>query len=766
METRRRLSFLLLTALLVSGLLMTGCPGETIGEVTEDPPPPSQNFALRVDPSGFRNTLDQWDASAKTLTAVVLIPENATAPQFQWYSKDTPSSAGTAIEGETSASYSPTITAEGNYYYYVVVSTTVDGERKELTANVSILIGAVTPADTSFSIGEERVHYVRGVGGTGSFMFREGDNADASPDADVKYIDMLFGEMGCNILRVMVQDDYKNYVTNTIQSRNANVFRHDASRNFFAVIKRVNELGGYVFANPWTAPAEFKAPTSGSGAGSIRGGILRTTASNYVGYANYLREFLQWLNDNDAPIFALGICNEPDYGQNANYEGMGMERDVHRDWFRTVGHFTTQFVTNQSGAGVTSSIFDDDIIPGFGGGKKTHHVLAMTGDNMGAPGYYDLTIDNQAANNNFEILGRHWYAGGAGRITKLAGAGPTSSNPTGTIWERRPGNYEGRYEAESLAMSPQMFAPGSTPGNIKREVWQTEHDFNYWQNSTEIHGSNVQRSWNSAFAAMNDVDWAMRVVHESVFDWWFSSSYSGLVTSYQGAPVNGNGQGQVSQSAGAIPWRPYEYTPRGRAFAHYARYVNETWTLPIEQTKTKTGTNMTFNRTGVSPAAFNAGATDPKISAFEDVNGQFISIVMFTPSASTNTSGPSASTSGAIDNDFGRGGITLGTDDPRMLSANVGRVEVVLPGTFTATSASALRSYGWENADGKDWDDVPNGTPRYWINEPVFLYKTADNKWAVEVTLPGGNIISIMVKGTWPGREVASPERVRPYKEL
>jgi hypothetical protein len=171
---------------------------------------------------------------------------------------------------------------------------------------------------------------------------------------------------------------------------------------------------------------------------------------------------------------------------------------------------------------------------------------------------------------------------------------------------------------------------------------------------------------------------------------------------------------------------------------------------------------MSFNQTGVASATFNAGAVDPKISAFEDVNGEFISIVMFTPSASTATLNATATSSGEIRSDFGQGGTTLGTDDPRMLSANVGRVEVVLPDGFTATSASALRSYGWQNADGKDWDDVPSGTPRYWINEPVFLYET-NGKSAVEVTLPGGNIISIMVKGTWPGRPVASPPRVRPY---
>jgi hypothetical protein len=585
-------------------------------------------------------------------------------------------------------------------------------------------------------------------------MFRTGTNADASPDADVRYIDLLMKEMGCNILRIMVQDDYLNYIQNSVQSRNKDVFYHDARKNFFAVIKRVNDLGGYVYANPWTAPGRFK----GNGNGTPMGGYITDTPSNYVGYANWLRDFLKWLNENNAPIFALGILNEPDNGGTAQYEGMGMSSSTHRDWFRTVGHFTTQQVTNQNGAGIDSSdrvtsIFKDDIIPGYGGGKATHHVLTMTADNMGNPSYYDETINsntgNNPANNNFEILGRHYYQGNGARITTLAGS-------TGTVWADRPlTNYIGRFESESLAMSPQMYAPGSTPGNIKREIWQTEHDFNYNGISTNIPGSNVQRYWNSAFAAMNDVDWCLRVVHESVFDWWFSSSYSGLVTSYQGTPVNGNGQ-ESGINPGATPWPAYTYTPRGRAFAHYARYVNETWLLDIIRTR---GT-VDFNRT----TSFNAGAVDPKISAFEDTDGKFINIVMFTPNASTNTSNiASATFSGSISGGFGQGGLN-GTNDPTRLSTNVGRIEVVLPEGFTATSASALRSYGWENATGVEWDDVPIGTPRYWINEPVFLYKTSDGKSAVEVTLPGGNIISINVKGQWTGGGTRHFEpRNRPY---
>jgi hypothetical protein len=745
MKMRNVVFFLLLSALLVSGMLLSGCPEETQQVNNSD-----TNIKIKQHPSSKYFTLTQWQSAndaAKTLN--VELSESVGKISYQWYSMTASSSDGTLIKDETGASYVPNISSAGNYYYYVIVNA----NNKELVSNIAIIKitntdVAANPAPTSFAIGSTRLNYVRGVGGTGSFMFRDGTNADASPDADVRYIDLLMGEMGCNILRIMVQDDYLKYIQNEIQSRNQNVFYHNARKNFFAVIQRVNYYKGYVYANPWTAPGKFKKN------GQVRGGYITETPSNYVGYADWLRDFLKWLNTNKAPIFALGILNEPDNGGSANYEGMGMYPDVHRDWFRTVGHFTTQKVTNPNGAGVTSSLFDNDIIPGFGGGKETHHVLTMTADNMGNPSYYNDIINSNSgtnpANNNFEILGRHYYQGDGARITALAGT-------AGTAWANRPStSYVGRFEQESLTMSPQMYAPGSTPGNIKREIWQTEHDFNYNGVSTNIPGTNVQRYWNSAFAAMNDVDWCLRVAHESVFDWWFSSSYSGLVTSYQGTPVNGNGL-PAGINPGATPWPAYTYTPRGRAFAHYARYVNETWLLDISRTRGTVDFNKTVN-------SYNVGATDPKISAFEDTDGKFINIVMFTPNASTATSNiANANSSASIGGSFGSGGEN-GTNDPRRLSIDVGRIEVVLPDGFTATSASALRSYGWENATGETWDDVPRGTPRYWIDEPVLLYTITGGKSAIEVTLPGGNIISIHVKGQWTGGGSRYFEaRERPY---
>jgi O-glycosyl hydrolase len=732
-KTRKGVFFMLLSALLVFGVLLTGCSTGEEPEPGPGPGPgPTTTVIINKNPASKSYTLEEWQMAAEADKTLTVGLSETGEFSYQWYTRTDPSSQGTIIESATEASFLPSISSNGKYYYYVEVKA----DTATLTSG-NACIRIIDPdnfdvAPTSFSIGSDRLNYVRGVGGTGAFMFRIGGQADASPDVDVKYIDLLMGQLGCNILRIMVQDDYETYVTDAIQSRNKDQFYHNARRNFFAVIRKVNEYNGYVFANPWTAPGYMK---TGGGEGGLAGGILTTNGTNYVDYANHLRDFLKWLNTNNAPIFALGILNEPDFGQGANYEGMGMTASVTKDFFRTVGNFTTERVNNRSGAGpgsgtVSASDLVPDIIPGYGGGSATHNVLVMSGDSMGdIASYMNLQLSDSLANDKIELMGRHYYAN-ANRYTRVVG------NANTKWFDRDQLDFDAPHADAALAQSPQMYAPGSTATNIKREVWQTEHDHNSGASTTPP-ASNAQKYWNYAFAALHDVDWALRVVGESVFDWWYSASYSGLVTSYQLAG-----------------FEPYTITPRGRAFAHYARYVNETWTLPIDRTR---GT-INFNVTGSSASpGYDCGATDPKISAYEDVNGKFISIVMYTPTLSAR-----GANGGVIANGISNGG-TYGNDDPTRGSTNVGRIEVVLPDGFTATGASALRTYGNDNADGKDYDTVPNGTPRYWIDEPVFLYTTADGKAAVEVTLPGGNVISIMVKGTWPGRDVASPERKRPY---
>jgi hypothetical protein len=636
--------------------------------------------------------------------------------RYQWHTNTRFSNTGGTAIGEPvnqradTFTYTPAVSAAGDYYYYLVVTNAL-GSKASSPAQVKINASALTPAANAFTISDTKYNYVRGIGGTGSFMFRTGSNADASPDADVTYIDKLFGEIGANNLRIMVQDDYLRYIENLVQSRNQAIFYHNAKKNFFAVIRRVNEYGGYVFANPWTAPAKMK--TNGSTMGkfadwkTVEGatqeeGYLRP--DSYIAYADHLRGFLKWLNDNNAPIFCLGILNEPDYGAGAAYEGMGLSDQQTINWFNLVGHFTTQEVIDKN-ANAANVTYRSDPIPGYGGGKATHHVLAMSGDSAGNVSNYQNAqlVQGSNTNNRQEVVGRHYYYSSGPRYTQFVGVAPTTGNNgnPGTTWEQRGTTGHGNLNPFSpdaynmttvLTQSPQMFPPESVAESVKREIWQTEHDIN--------HGTSVQPTgtawqyWNSAYAVLNWVDHTLRGCGESLSNWWFSSSFSGYVTSNH-----------------TLGWtRPYTITPRGRAVAHYARYVNETWLLGIERTR---GT-LTYNN---SSSTFQGSSTVPKITAFEDIHGQYISVVMFAPGTPTDN---------AITGGFGNGGLN-GINDPSVGSTNVGRLELILPDGYEAVSASAIRSWG-------------QGTGQYWQDEPVFL--SADGKSA-EVTLPGGNVISV-----------------------
>jgi hypothetical protein len=95
------------------------------------------------------------------------------------------------------------------------------------------------------------------------------------------------------------------------------------------------------------------------------------------------------------------------------------------------------------------------------------------------------------------------------------------------------------------------------------------------------------------------------------------------------------------------------------------------------------------------------------ISAFEDINGEFVSMVMFTPVSRGGTGHPAP----------GTGGI------------NAGEMKIDLPDGFIASGAYAMKSYG-EGTEMKG----------YWLEELVVL--SADGKSAL-LTLPQNTIISV-----------------------
>lgn len=105
------------------------------------------------------------------------------------------------------------------------------------------------------------------------------------------------GQLSLNILRVRIAPKSS--------SQNAD----DRWGTIVPVVKKAKSLGAKILATPWTPPAELKTNNN------IVGGEL----ADYEGYAEYLKEFLGYMQQNDADIDVLSIQNEPDY--EVDYEG-------------------------------------------------------------------------------------------------------------------------------------------------------------------------------------------------------------------------------------------------------------------------------------------------------------------------------------------------------------------------------------------------------------------------------------------------------------
>lgn len=110
-------------------------------------------------------------------------------------------------------------------------------------------------------------------------------------------MDKLFGtgdnQLGLNIVRL--------YIANNKNGWSAGVSN----------AKRAKKYGAYVFASPWSPPAEWKSNNSDSNGGSL-------LESHYADWANYLNDYYKYMKQQGVTIDAVSIQNEPDW--NASYQ--------------------------------------------------------------------------------------------------------------------------------------------------------------------------------------------------------------------------------------------------------------------------------------------------------------------------------------------------------------------------------------------------------------------------------------------------------------
>jgi len=200
-------------------------------------------------------------------------------------------------------------------------------------------------------------------------------------------------------------------------------------------------------------------------------------------------------------------------------------------------------------------------------------------------------------------------------------------------------NY-GSTKAPNASSYTKAVAHPSFPGDPK-EVWMTEHNLNT-QGSYEM-----DSTWNYVWKCMNDIDISIRLNHENAFIWWNSKRFYSML-----------GCGNSGTNDGAI-------LPRGYGLSHYAKYAKETWRCAVTAAA---GSTLANGTTAVSASNFNNlhwnyDDTTAKAIACVSDDGKTITLVMYTPTA--------ASGSGGYD---------------------MGNIKINLPAGFTIAEASGIRS--------------------------------------------------------------------------
>jgi O-glycosyl hydrolase len=398
---------------------------------------------------------------------------------FQWYSNTTPANSGGAlITGATDKTYTPTVSteAEGDFYYYVVVTNTNENVTGAKTATLNSKIARVSvkavsakTANASVTVRDptlpdNRFNYVRGYGGMNvawaNFPEEKAIDTETMYNPD---------KMGFNIMRIMIPP------ANTNIDISMNDLTSGNRPDYYESVKIVNKYGGYVLASPWSPPKEWKSNNSINGGG-------RLIPRYYLQYANYLKSFAQHMYDRGAPIYAISIANEPNYV--AGYDGCEWSNNEMRDFYKEVGHFTNG-------------------VRGYGGGMDIQTVLTVNGESANTPRINDAAIADTLSRSVIDLYARHVYG-----------------EQTTTLWDT------------IVSAGKADWKQGS---QYQAECWMTEHNIN----SANATAYQYDSTWNYVWKFMNDVDLVMRINKENAFVWWASKRFYSMLGDNQNGAAEG-----------------------------------------------------------------------------------------------------------------------------------------------------------------------------------------------------------------------------------
>jgi glucuronoarabinoxylan endo-1,4-beta-xylanase len=222
--------------------------------------------------------------------------------------------------------------------------------------------GAASAADATVDLSVNR-QLIRGFGASSAW---NGTISTATMDS-------LYKTLGYSILRVRIEE-------NIGDAWSSGKFTSWAPE--LANAKNAIARGAIVFASPWNPPASMKS-----------GGKLNT--AKYGDYAEYLKAYAKYFADNDAPLYAISIQNEPDYAN---------------DWTAWTGTDLLNFLKAQ---GATLSASAKIMMP-----ESFQFIHAMS----------DPSLNDATAASYISIIGGHLYGG---KIQEY----PLATNQGKELWQ-------------------------------------------------------------------------------------------------------------------------------------------------------------------------------------------------------------------------------------------------------------------------------------------------------------------------------------------
>lgn len=203
---------------------------------------------------------------------------------------------GTSVDITVNQNTGGTIRSE--YLYLTNFSTQKTVKLKLIQKTTSI--GAKITLNTNVTYQK-----VTGFGG----MLNPSWTGNNLTDADVQ---KLYGDMGFNIIRMMLYPNKSDWGLNT------------------ATAKKAQSLGAIVFASPWTPPASMKSNGKTSNA---EGGYL--LPASYADFAAHLKAFVDYQKQQGLNIYAVSVQNEPNW--KVDYDGCSWSAAQMLDFVKNYG---------------------------------------------------------------------------------------------------------------------------------------------------------------------------------------------------------------------------------------------------------------------------------------------------------------------------------------------------------------------------------------------------------------------------------------------